>query len=357
MCAERRLTIEEIDKNMAINSKINKEGLKFFSMYDEPFVIFGGLKKGDDGRLYRVPKEVAEKTSRGVLGLCTNTAGGRVRFKTDSKRVAIVAKYSNTTYMSHFAITGSVGLDLYADDDFIGEFRPPLSMPQSCYESVLTIKAERKERNVTINLPIYSDLIELYVGLDEDATLSAPTPYTYEKPIVYYGSSVTQGGCASKPSDDYINRLSAWLDSDVFNLGFSGSARGEQTMADYIAAQDPSVFVMDYDYNAPDAAHLKRTHYPLYKTIRTANPTTPIVFLTMPTFEGRTQKDRFAVIEETYRRAKEEGDENVYFVSGDGSVGHAGGEQLVILRHLAVDVGFDRKRRIYAAHAHHREDP
>ena len=94
-------------------------------------------------------------------------------------------------------------------------------------------------------------------------------------------------------------------------------------MADFIAAQDASVFVMDYDYNAPDVAHLQRTHYPLYKTIRAAHPTTPIVFITMPTFSGRSQKERYAVIEETYRRAREEGDENVYFVSGDGSVGQS----------------------------------
>ena len=97
-------------------------------------------------------------------------------------------------------------------------------------------------------------------------------------------------------------------------------------MAEFIADLPMSIFVYDYDYNAPDAAHLQRTHYPLYKTIRTANPTTPIVFLTMPTFSGCTQPARFAVIEETYRRAKEEGDENVYFVSGDGSVGHAGAD-------------------------------
>ena len=317
MCAERRLTIEEIDKNMAINSKINKEGLKFFSMYDEPFVIFGGLKKGDDGRLYRVPKEVAEKTSRGVLGLCTNTAGGRVRFKTDSKRVAIVAKYSNTTYMSHFAITGSVGLDLYADDEFIGEFRPPLSMPQSCYESVLTIKAERKERNVTINLPIYSDLIELYVGLDEDATLSAPTPYTYEKPIVYYGSSVTQGGCASRPGTTYQAYLTRWLDWDHVNLGFSGSAMAEEAIVDYMASiENMGVFVCDYDHNSPSAAYLEATHLPLYRKIREKNPTLPIVIF------ARTTRDydhedvlRRKVTERTYEIAISEGDENVYYVN------------------------------------------
>ena len=82
---KKALTIEEIDQRMATDLKINRDGLRFFNMNDEPFVIYGGLKRGDDGRLYRLPKEIAEKTSPGVLGLCTNTAGGRVRFRTDSK--------------------------------------------------------------------------------------------------------------------------------------------------------------------------------------------------------------------------------------------------------------------------------
>lgn len=317
MSTERKLTIEEIDKNMAINSKINKDGLRFFSMDDEPFVIHGGLKRGEDGRLYRLPLDVAKRTSPGVLGLCANTAGGRVRFKTDSKRVAIIAKYANMEYMSHFAITGSVGLDLYADEDFIGEFRPPLSMPSKAYESVLTIKDERRERDITINLPIYSDLTELYIGLDEDATLAPPTPYAYEKPIVYYGSSVTQGGCASRPGTTYQAYLTRWLGWDHINLGFSGSAKAEEAIVDYMASiENMGVFVCDYDHNSPSAAYLEATHLPLYRKIREKNPELPIIIF------GRSTRDydhedvlRRRVTERTYEIAISEGDKNVYYVN------------------------------------------
>ena len=317
MANERKLSIEEIDKNMATALKINKEGLSFFNMDDEPFVICGGLKRGEDGRLYRLPKDVAESTSPGVLGLCTNTAGGRVRFKTDSKRVAIIAKYAGMTYMSHFAITGSVGLDLYADDVFIGEFRPPLSMPNNVYESVLTIKEERRERDITINLPIYSDLIELYIGLDDDATLKPPAPYTYEKPIVYYGSSVTQGGCASRPGTTYQAYVTRWLDWDHINLGFSGSSKAETAIVDYIASiENMGVFVCDYDHNSPSAAYLEQTHLPLYRKVREKNPDLPIIIF------GRTTRDydhedvmRRKVTERTYEIALAEGDKNVYYVN------------------------------------------
>ena len=338
---KKALTIEEIDQRMATDLKINRDGLRFFNMNDEPFVIYGGLKRGDDGRLYRLPKEIAEKTSPGVLGLCTNTAGGRVRFRTDSKRVAIIAKYANVTYMSHFAITGCVGLDLYADDLFIGEFRPPLAMPSNTYESLLTIKEDRRERDMTINLPIYSDLVELYIGLDEDATLSSPTPYTYEKPIVYYGSSVTQGGCASRPGTTYQAYLTRWLDWDHVNLGFSGSARAESAIVEYMASiENMGVFVCDYDHNSPTAAYLEETHLPLYRKIREKNPELPIIIFGRFTRDYNHEDElRRKVTERTYEIALSEGDKNVYYVNPIETIPFAPEEATVDRTH-PTDLGF-----------------
>ena len=312
-----KLSIWEIDKNMAVDKEINKQGLKFYSMDDEPFVLYGGIKRGEDGRLYRLPKDVAERTSPGVLGLCANTAGGRIRFRTNSSKVAIIAKYFDITVMSHFAVTGSIGLDLYADDVFIGEFRTPESIPNKAYESLLTIKEERRERDITIDLPLYSDLGELYIGIDEDATLSRPTPYKYEKPIVYSGSSVTQGGCASRPGTTYQAYLTRWLNWDHINLGFSGSAMAEESIVDYMASiENMGVFVCDYDHNSPSADYLDKTHLPLYRKIREKNPDLPIIIF------GRTTRDydhedelRRAVTERTYEIAIAEGDKNVYYVN------------------------------------------
>jgi len=190
------MDIGTIDKNLAVDSAINKSGLRFYSFEDEPFKIYGNIKRADDGLLYRLPREVAALTSPGVLALSTNTAGGRVRFRTNSKRVAIIAKYNSLGIMPHFPITGSVGLDVYADRVFMGGFVPPVNMPNKAYESVQTVGDGTKEQNIEVNLPLYSNLTELYIGIDEWATLLSPTPYKYEKPIVYYGSSITQGGCA-----------------------------------------------------------------------------------------------------------------------------------------------------------------
>ena len=307
--------IEEYDKNLVVDKEIDKSGLKFYSFESEPFKIYGGLSRGEDGMLYRVPREVAENTNPGVLGRCTNTSGGRVKFRTDSKRVAIIAKYAKTSVMSHFPATGSVGLDVYVNNIYEGTFVPPKDMPNKAYESLLDIPQSGGEQDIMINLPLYSSLTDLYIGLDEGATLSAPTPYKHERPIVYYGSSITQGGCASRPGNTYEARISRYFDWNFINLGFSGAAKGEAAIVEHIASLDMSVFVCDYDHNAPSPDHLKATHLPLYRTVRAKHPELPIVFMTRPNKVLRAGRlPRREIIKNTYDIAVSEGDKNVYFL-------------------------------------------
>ena len=121
------------------------------------------------------------------------------------------------------------------------------------------------------------------------------------------------------------------LDFDYINLGFSGSAKAENVIADYIAEQDASVFVLDYDHNAPSAEYLRNTHFALYETVRKKNPETPIIMMTMPTIDEYQTRDvywrRREVIFKTIERAKELGDENVYLIDCYGCFGKlVGGE-------------------------------
>lgn len=334
------MRIEEIDKNLKVDKEINKEGLRFYYFEDEPFKIYGNLKRGEGRRLYRLPLEVAKNTSPGVAELSSHTAGGRVRFKSDSKRVAIIAKYAGYGNMPHFPMTGIVGLDLFDGETFVGGFVPPVDMPNNAYESVITVPGERKERNFTINLPLYAHLTDLYIGLEEGATLSAPTPYKYEKPIVYYGSSITQGGCASRPGNTYQAHLTRWLDCDHINLGFSGNAKGEEAIVNYMASLDMSVFVCDYDHNAPTPEHLEATHMPLYRKVREANPDLPIIFMTKPNSTlDAARLVRRAIIKKTYDTAVAEGDKNVYFLDPTEHMPFSGDEGTVEGCH-PTDLGF-----------------
>lgn len=311
--------LEEIDKNFKIETNIDKSDIKLYSVLEEPFCIYG--VKYENGKFRRMPEAVAKCVNEGVACLHTNTSGGRVRFKTDSSYIAISAKMCNIGKMDHFAITGSGGFDMYVrvdgQDKFNSTFRPPFGFADG-YESVFEFNSSQM-REITINFPLYSDVCGLYIGLEEKAKIQAPTPYVNKKPIVYYGHSMTQGGCASRPGNSYPSIISRRLNMDFINLGFSGSARGEKEMAEYIASLDMELFVYDYDHNAPSWEHLQNTHEAMFKIIRKAHPTLPIIMMTSTSME-RCQDNRakrHEIIYQTYKNALDSGDKNVYFWNAD----------------------------------------
>lgn len=308
--------ISQIDKNFKIETKINKSDIKFYNIKQEPFKIHGAFY--ENGKFRRLPEAVAKSVSDGVYWLHSNTAGARVRFKTNSPYVAIYAKMSNIGKMAHFALAGSGGFDLYIKTDeekYVGTFVPPYDMTDG-YESVIDL-LDKKERELVINFPLYSDVTELYIGISEKATLNAPTPYKVENPIVYYGSSITQGGCASRAGCTYQAILSRRLNVDYINLGFSGNARAEDEMIEYIKGLEMSAFVYDYDHNSPSIEHLKKTHEKMFKAIRQSHPTLPIIILPRPKYTlNNEEKKRARIIKATYKNAIDSGDKNVYFIGG-----------------------------------------
>lgn len=302
------------DFKVDLDRPVNREGLIYYDIDSKPFKLHGVWKMA--GCYSRVPADIAEKTSSGVMVRGKNPAGGRLRFKTDSKRVAIIAKYENISKAGYMAVSASRGFDLYEGKYFLGTFIPPMNMPNMAYESMLTLDDARM-RELTLNFPIYSDVSELYVGIDEGASLEAADDYTYKTPVVFYGSSITQGGCASRPGSIYPAHLSRWLDCDFISFGFSGSCKAELPIIDYINTFDMSVLVCDYDYNAPDPEYLEATHLRLYRRVREGKPNLPIIFISMPTAKRTDDvKRRFEIIKNTYDTAKSEGDNNVYLLNG-----------------------------------------
>ncbi len=309
--------LTDVDKNFLIETNIKRNNLKLYDVEEAPFSVHGLMR--ENGKFSRMPEEVAKSVNEGVLLMHDKTAGGRVRFVTDSPYVAISVKMNGIMSMEHFPFTGSAGFDLYADEGegqvYKGTYMPPFSMKDG-YESVMDFP-EAKKRLITINFPLYSGVDKLYIGLDENALLEAAPEYTYSVPVVYYGSSITQGGCASRPGNAYQAIISRLLDCDFINLGFSGSARGEDTMTDYINTLNMSAFVMDYDYNAPTPEHLEATHEPMFRKIRKAHPDLPILLLTRPKVHlDEQEKRRVEIVEKTYQDAIAAGDEHVYFIKG-----------------------------------------
>ena len=311
------MDILQVDKNFKIETKINKTDIKFYDVKNPPFEVFGVFY--ENGAFRRIPESVAKATSDRVTFLHTNTAGGRIRFKTDSSYIAVNAKMFEPGKMPHFAFTGSIGFDLYmksnGEDVFIGTFVPPIDILDE-YEGIIEL-GSTEEKEITINMPLYSSVKELYVGLSENAVVKPATPYSIKKPIVYYGSSITQGGCASRPGMSYEAIISRKLDCDHINLGFSGNAKGEDAIAHYIANMDMSMFVYDYDHNAPSVEHLMSTHQRMFNIIRDKNPNLPILLLSRPKYQLNPEEEkRFEIMKQTYDHAVCSGDENVYLIKG-----------------------------------------
>ncbi len=300
------------DKNMVIKTSINKPDIKFYDIDDEPFRIYGIWREGD--KYHRMPQAVADTVSKGISEMCAVCAGGRVRFVTDSPYVAIKVEYGNYELSCMTPTLAMAGFDAYADGKFAGAFRPAVDFDGSPLESVLEL-GEKKERLVTINFPLYTEVKSMLIGLSDSAIITHAPDYTLEKPVVFYGSSITNGAGASRPGATYVSRVARELDINFHCLGFGGLAKGEAEMADYIASLDMSAFVMDYDHNAKNTEYLTATHEPFFKKVRRAHPNIPIILVSRPDLAHDTQA-RFEVIKTTYENAKKNGDENVYLVNG-----------------------------------------
>lgn len=331
--------IAAVDANLKVESTIKEQDIVFYDVNQQPFRVYGVFY--EDGKFRRLPEKVAKAVNDGVYHLHANTAGGRVRFQTDSAYVAIRAKMPDIHKMPRCALTGSAGFDLYVRDDgekYVETFVPPISIRDG-YESVIYFPSE-KMREITINFPLYSDVSQLHIGVSSRAEICPPTPYKTEKPIVYYGSSITQGGFASRPGNAYESVISRRFSCDYVNLGFAGSARGEEEMAEYISGLDMAAFVYDYDHNAPSVEHFQNTHDKMFRRIRKAHPDLPVIMMSRPKFYLTEEERQYLeVIQATYSQAKERGDENVYILDGPALMALAADEGTVDNVH-PNDLGF-----------------
>ena len=303
--------IFKVDKNFNVNTSIKKEDIVF---YDAKKLSIHGVFY-ENGMYRRLPENVARSVSDGVYYLHTNTAGGRVRFKTNSPYVAICARMSGVGKMPHFALSGSCGFDLYIGKDYFATFMPPFDITDG-YESVIDLRGDGM-KEITINFPLYSNVNELYIGLSDKATVEMPSPYILEKPVVYYGSSITQGGCASRPGNAYEAIVTQDLNIDHINLGFSGNAKAEDEICDYICSLDMCAFVFDYDHNSPTSEYLQATHEKMFKKIRAKFPTLPIILMSRPKcYLTDEEKKRLEIIRTTYQNACNNNDTNVHIIEG-----------------------------------------
>lgn len=333
-----KFDITKIDKNF-LGEEITYDGMTFHHVLEEPFELYGLYKPHELKAFKRMPSEIAENINPSVKALHRHSSGGRIRFRTDSSKILLRSVLPPFDNFDHMPKTGFGCFDLYVDGEYKNSFRHSSKTTHgNVYDSTITV-GDKKMRDILINFPLYTEVLDVSIALEDDAIVEAPKPYTFSKPFVVYGSSITQGGCASHPGNAFPNQLSRRFDIDFINLGFSSGGLAEIEMAEYIAGLDMSLFLFDYDHNAPTAEYLEETHERMFKIIRKQHPDLPIIMATAADSFFDIDERR-AVIKRTYDNAIAAGDKNVYYIDGH-TIYAPVGRSLCTVDHIHPnDIGF-----------------
>lgn len=342
------MKIETIDRNFQI-AKVGSLDVRYCNALEEPFAL-EGFPWRDPGMVFnRLPASFTEKeVNKGALSLSRHTTGGAIRFRTDSPCIALRAALAFSTDMNHMPRAGSAGFDLYRgagrEIQYAKTAQP--GRDQKILEALLVNGARAQMADWTLYLPLYGAASQIEIGIIPEAKLEKPTAHAVRDPILFYGSSITQGGCASRPGNAYTTMLCREVDVPQVNLGFSGSGKGEKAVAEAIAGLNLAAFVMDYDHNAPTPEHLKNTHEKFFKIIRLKNPGLPVVFMSRCDFKSsKLDIERRDIIRQTFNNAVENGDRNVWFVDGETLFGTEHRDACTVDGCHPNDLGFYRMFR------------
>lgn len=298
------------------------------------FPVYGKISEGTDARYERLPSSLQGVSRDPVWYLGRNSAGLFIRFRSNS--TAIYARWESTfnNSMTHMTDTGTKGLDLYAIVD--GEWRHVCSaQPQGkTSERRIIGYMDPVEREYMLYLSLYDGVSSLQIGVDEGAFISQPEVDSPSRirPIVMYGTSILQGGCANRPGMAHTNIISRRLDREVINLGFSGNALLDMEIAGLMASvEDPGLFLLDYAPNA-SADMIDEKGEDFFRVIRDAHPDVPVIFIEdvifpHSAFDNKIREEvmlKNQAQKRLYGRLKKSGEKKIYYIGAEGMIGDDG---------------------------------
>ncbi len=329
----------------AVAFSVSADSLKYYDASDFP--VIGKGFEDTPGRYYRLPAALEGKTRPPVWNLSKNSSGLAIRFRTNSTVIAAKWEVERDVVMNHFTPTGIKGLDLYCLNDgkwqFVNSGRPSGKKTTS----VIVQNMQKREMEYMLYLPLYDGLESLEIGIESGASISAPavnSPKT-GNPVVFYGTSITQGGCASRAGMAYPSVLARMLDHETVNLGFSGNGQLDYEVAEAMAGMKASCFVIDCLPNV-NAEIVNEKYAKFVDIIREKHPVIPIVMVENILYPHmyfdrnvyKTITDKNEALARVFREQKKRGDKNVYYVKADKLIGKTQ-EATVDGVHL-TDLGF-----------------
>jgi lysophospholipase L1-like esterase len=294
--------------------------------------------------LFRLPKRIKDIVRAPVWNLAQSSSGAAIRFKSNCTTLAIRYENLYTSGMRNMHVFGQSGVDLYTDNVYIGT---AIHGKDKGVEHVYFKNAVTEFREHVLYLPLYNGIKIKAIGINSNATITKPSPFAIPKPVVFYGTSITQGGCASRPGMSYQAILCRKLNLEHINLGFSGNGKGEKEVVEAVAEIDTSCFVLDFMANNKNRDTLEKVYEPFVHTIRQKHPTTPIILVTR-IYAARESslvgghefiEAKRDVIRNTYKKLISEGDQNLSLVEGYSLLGPNEGDGLVDGSH-PNDLGF-----------------
>ena len=294
--------------------------------------------------LIRLPHRYEDRVRDPVWNLAQSPSGARIRFATDSAALGIRAHWPRLNHMNNMPRIGQMGIDVWVDGE---NWRPVFPAGDSHDLELVAFEGKSaRRREICLYLGLYAPVEVRAIGLSDGASIEAPAPFAVQRPVAYYGSSITQGGCASRSSMSYQAIVGRALNVDFVNLGFSGNGRGEPELAEAMAEIDASCYVIDFAVNCPTVEECDERFAPFLARIREERPDTPIVCVT-PIFstnevlspDTAKQETMREIIRTAVRERVAARDRHIRLVEGYSLLGPDDREGLVDQSH-PNDIGF-----------------
>lgn len=343
---------KQLDKNM-ISATNDNENLIWYDVNTKDFDLYGTDAGENDILTCRIPGEIAKNVNEGVYNMRAYAAGVRIRFGSDSPLIAVRAEYEDGKIPTCCTACGAYGFDLYkcnedGTETFRHQFRPTEDFDCKYFDNDPYKAKEDGLIYYTLNLPYFSSVKKMQIGVFADCKLERGKKYTNEKPVIFYGSSITHGAAASTPGYTYENLIAQKYNMNYVNLGFAGNAKAEDTINEYMAKKNMCMFVFDYDHNAPNVEFLEQTHHKFYKLFRSINHHVPFIMVSRPDFIHSREDSvkRRDVITASYEKAVASGDKNVYFIDGETLMNPNDDDRCTIEGVHPNDLGFKRMAEV-----------
>lgn len=299
----------------------------------------------------RLPKRAEGVVRDAVWKLSRHSAGMMVRFRTDATEIhADYRVTSSRLAMPHMPATGVSGLDLYATDTdgtsrWVAVVRPTAQEMQVALATGLRPGL----RDYSVYLPLYNGTERLSLGTPA-GTKFEPLPPRTDRPVVFYGTSITHGACASRPGMPHPAILGRRLNRPVINLGFSGNGKLEPEVGTFLTELDPAVYVLDCLPNMV-ALEVKQRTEPMVRQLRQAHPQVPIVLVEDRTYGYSWIRESVRQRNETsrrefraaYQRLIDAGVEGLWYIDGESLLS---GDDTTDGSHPS-DLGFFRHAEVF----------